>query len=107
MFRLYRPIFINTRQHLAGTIYFGYLDMSEELNEKLGTTNVVWNLEDLYESMDDELIHDDIDLCEQEAGLLAEMAGQLAKLEPAKFARTVKKKGSKKGLSSPILTLLV
>jgi oligoendopeptidase F len=72
-------------------MYLGYLDMSAELNEKLGTTNVIWNLEDLYESMDDELIHDDIDLCEHEAGLLADLTGQLAKLEPAKFARTVKR----------------
>lgn len=72
-------------------MYLGYLNMSAELNEKLGTTNVIWNLEDLYASMDDELIHDDIDLCEQEAGLLAELTGQLARLEPAQFARTVKR----------------
>ena len=65
--------------------------MSKELNEQLGTTDVIWNLEDLYESTDDELIHDDVDLCEQEAGLLAELAGQLAELKPAKFARTVKR----------------
>lgn len=65
--------------------------MSAELNKKLGTTDVVWNLEDLYESMDDELINDDIDLCEQEAGLLSELAGQLADLEPAKFARAVRR----------------
>jgi len=65
--------------------------MSSELNEKLGTTDVVWNLNDLYESTEDELIRDDVDLCEQEAGLLAELAGQLAELEPAKFARTVKR----------------
>ena len=86
-----RPIFFTPRLHQAGTMYLGYFDMSSELNEKLGTTNVVWNLEDLYESMDDELIHDDIDLCEQEAGLLAELTGQLAELAPAKFARTVKR----------------
>ncbi len=65
--------------------------MSEELNKQLGTTKVVWNLIDLYESMEDELIHDDIDLCEQEAALLAELQGKLAELEPAKFARTVKR----------------
>jgi oligoendopeptidase F len=31
------------------------------------------------------------DLCEKEDGLLADLTGQLAKLEPAKFARTVKR----------------
>ncbi len=66
--------------------------MSTELNEKLGTTNVVWNLDDLYESLEDELIDDDIDLCRQEAGLLKDgFAGRLAELEPAVFARTVKR----------------
>ncbi|MEN8257973.1 MAG: M3 family oligoendopeptidase [Thermodesulfobacteriota bacterium] len=65
--------------------------MSEQLNQELGSEDVFWNLGDLYEGLDDELIKDDIDLCEQEAALLKEFAGQLASLEPAKFARLVRR----------------
>ena len=62
------------------------------LNDELGTTNVVWNLESLYDSLQDELLQDDLDLCAQEAELLKEgCAGKLAELEPATFARTVRR----------------
>ncbi len=61
-------------------------------NKLLGTDEVVWRLDDLYESVNDELIADDIDLCEQEAGLLEERCrGKLVELEPAVFARTVRR----------------
>lgn len=66
--------------------------MSTKLNKQLGTTEVIWDLDELYESMDDELIADDIDLCEQEAELLKDgVSGRLAELEPAVFARTVRR----------------
>ena len=65
--------------------------MSKELNEQLGTTDVVWDLSVLYESRQDELVQDDLDLCQQEASLLAEFAGGLADLEPAKLARVVRR----------------
>jgi oligoendopeptidase F len=66
--------------------------MSASLNDKLGTTNVVWNLEALYDSLQDELLQDDLDLCVQEAELLKEgCAGKLAQLPPATFARTVRR----------------
>jgi len=66
--------------------------MSKELNDKLGTTDVVWNLDDLYESPEDKLIDDDIDLCTQEAELLRhDFSTHLAELEPPVFARTVKR----------------
>ncbi len=66
--------------------------MSSELNSELGTSAITWNLDDLYESLDDSLINDDIDLCEQEAGLLQDQfATKLAELEPAVFVRTVKR----------------
>ena len=66
--------------------------MSSSLNNDLGTTDVVWNLNDLYESLSDELLQDDLDLCLQEAELLKDgCAGKLADLEPAGFARTVKR----------------
>ncbi len=61
-------------------------------NIKLGTDTVVWRLDDLYNSTDDELIGDDIDLCKQEAELLEEgCAGRLSDLEPAVFARTIRR----------------
>ncbi len=65
--------------------------MSEQMNKDLGSADVLWNLGDLYEGLDDELIKDDIDLCEQEAALLKEFSGTLAELEPAKFARVVRR----------------
>lgn len=65
---------------------------STSTNHDLGTTDVVWHLADLYESMQDELLQDDLDLCMQEAELLKEgCAGKLAELEPAVFARTVRR----------------
>jgi len=66
--------------------------MSAALNETLGTTNVIWNLDDLYKSLQDELLADDLDLCIQEAELLKEgYAGKLAELEPAVLARVVRR----------------
>lgn len=66
--------------------------MSASLNNKLGTTDVVWNLDDLYESLQDELLKDDLDLCLQEAELLKQScAGKLDELDPAVFARTVRR----------------
>ena len=66
--------------------------MSASLNNKLGTTDVVWNLDDLYESLQDEFLKDDLDLCLQEADLLKESCtGKLDELDPAVFARTVRR----------------
>lgn len=65
--------------------------MSEQVNTELGTTKVRWNLGDLYDGLDDELIGDDLDLCQQEAALLREFSGTLAGLEPAAFARLVRR----------------
>lgn len=61
-------------------------------NRALGTEHVTWVLEDLYESVDDERIKDDIDFCQQEAALLEEeCSGRLAELDRAHFARTVRR----------------
>ena len=58
----------------------------------LGTEDVIWDLNDLYESTEDTLITDDIDLCEQEAELIEQnCANKLAELEPAVFARTIRR----------------
>lgn len=66
--------------------------MSKELNTQLGTTDVAWNLTDLYESRQDPQISDDLAFCEEEAILLKEtFAGKLDTIEPAVFARTVRR----------------
>ena len=66
--------------------------MSASLNDDLGTSNVLWNLDALYDSLEDELLQDDLDLCKQEAELLKEScSGKLAELEPAIFARSVRR----------------
>ncbi|RWX47044.1 oligoendopeptidase F [Candidatus Electrothrix aarhusensis] len=65
--------------------------MSTQRNTELNTTEVLWNLTDLYDSPDDEIIQEDLDFCHQEADLLQETQGRLAELEPATFARTVKR----------------
>ncbi len=66
--------------------------MTQSLNAQLGTAEVIWDLSDLYDSPDDELLTDDLDLCLQEAELLREACeGKMADLEPAFFARTVRR----------------
>jgi oligoendopeptidase F len=66
--------------------------MSQSINEQLGTTHVLWDLSALYDSPEDELLADDLDLCLQEAELIKEMGkGKLAELEPSVFARTVRR----------------
>ncbi len=66
--------------------------MSSKLNQQLGTSEVIWNLDDLYESLDDSLIEDDIFYCEEEAKLLKDsFAGQLGNLKAEIFARTVRR----------------
>lgn len=65
--------------------------MSTTRNTELGTTGVLWNLTDLYASLDDEMIQEDLDFCHQEADLLLENQGKLAELAPAVFARTVRR----------------
>lgn len=66
--------------------------MAASLNDDLGTSDVVWNLDALYDSLQDELLQDDLDLCKQEAELLKEgCSGKLAELEPATFARSVRR----------------
>ncbi len=66
--------------------------MSTSRNNDLGTTDVVWNLDHLYESLEDELLTDDLDLCIQEATLLKEgCQGKMAELEPALFVRSVRR----------------
>ena len=66
--------------------------MSDELNEKLGSTTVLWNLSDLYSSLQDPAIKDDIAFCEEEAVLLRQsFAGKLDTLTPDQLARLVRR----------------
>jgi len=66
--------------------------MSSSLNKQLGTSDVLWNLDALYDSPEDELLQDDLDLCTQEAELVKELcSGKMAHLEPAAFARIVRR----------------
>ncbi|MBI5558849.1 MAG: M3 family oligoendopeptidase [Deltaproteobacteria bacterium] len=66
--------------------------MSEKLNEKLGSTAVIWNLSDLYSSPRDPAIKEDIDFCQEEATLIREsFAGKLDTLVPAELARLVRR----------------
>jgi len=66
--------------------------MADELNEKLGSTAVVWNLTDLYSSLQDPTIKEDIAFCQEEATLLREtFAGKLDTLTPAQLARLVRR----------------
>lgn len=66
--------------------------MSDELNAKLGTTDVVWNIADLYDSPRDPTIKEDISFCEEEAALIREsFAGKLDTLTPAELARLVRR----------------
>jgi oligoendopeptidase F len=56
--------------------------MSEKINEQLGTTGVIWNLHDLYASLDDPAIAEDIGRCETEAaGLESRYQGKVAELD--------------------------
>ena len=71
---------------------YGITYMSSFLNKQLGTTDVVWNLDALYDSTEDELLQDDLDLCTQEAELIKDIcAGKMAEIEPGVFARTVRR----------------
>ncbi len=66
--------------------------MSSSLNSTLGTTDIIWNLDALYDSPEDELLQDDLDLCTQEAALIKDVcSGKMADLEPAVFARSVRR----------------
>lgn len=66
--------------------------MSLSLNKKLGTIDITWKLDSLYDSLQDELLQDDLDLCKQEAEMLKdECRGKLAGLEPDIFARSLRR----------------
>ena len=66
--------------------------MADNINEKLGSADILWNLKDLYSSLQDPVIKEDIAFCEEEAALLKEtFAGRLNTLAPAELARLVRR----------------
>jgi oligoendopeptidase F len=55
--------------------------MASNINKELGTTEVKWNLNDLYSGYDDSAIENDITFCQDEAALInREYAEKVAKL---------------------------
>ncbi len=55
--------------------------MSDSLNTSLGTTEVKWNLADLYSGYDDPVIEEDITFCQDEAAAInSEYAARMEKL---------------------------
>lgn len=55
--------------------------MSDDINEILGTSDILWQIADLYQGYDDPLIAEHIAACEKEAGAIrAEYEGRVAEL---------------------------
>lgn len=59
--------------------------MTIELNTSLGTSDILWNLSDLYASTEDPAIRVDSDWLRGEAAAVQEFAGKLATLSPAEM----------------------
>lgn len=65
---------------------------TSKLNDKLGTTEVLWNLADLYSGVDDNSIQSDLQWCEKEAGAIKQAAaGKVAELEADALLALVKR----------------
>lgn len=66
--------------------------MSDDVNKKLGTGEVCWNLADLYPSLGDPTLKKDISFCEEEARRLQESyAGKVDGLSAAELVDLVKR----------------
>lgn len=64
--------------------------MSTTLNEQLGTTEILWQLADLYQGIDDPKVETDIAWCEQEAKALKEQfASKVAGLDAGQLLALV------------------
>lgn len=64
--------------------------MSNELNEQLGTTGVIWQLADLYQGVDDPKVTTDLAWCEDEAKAVKEQfADRVAELGPDELGALV------------------
>jgi oligoendopeptidase F len=66
--------------------------MSEKLNAELGTANIIWRLEDLYQDEHDPALAADLASCEQEAkAVRGEFAGRMADLNPGQLLDLVRR----------------
>ncbi|NPA94558.1 MAG: M3 family oligoendopeptidase [Thermodesulfobacteria bacterium] len=66
--------------------------MTKDTNEILGTKDVVWQLEDLYSSIDDPAIQKDLDFCLKEASAIRdEYAGKIDSLDAQGLLELVKR----------------
>jgi oligoendopeptidase F len=66
--------------------------MSDDINVSLGTTEVIWKLEDLYSGYDDRQIEEDIQQCEQEAATLnKQFSTRVAELSADELNETVER----------------
>lgn len=63
--------------------------MTRELNSILGTSEVLWTLDDLYSGIDDVTIKKDSDWLRKESSAVEEHAGKLASLSPAEMQSLV------------------
>lgn len=68
----------------------GFSMAEQDINKKLGTEEVLWDLNDLYFSVHDPQIDDDISVCVQEASAIKEKySGQLHSLSSSKLKSLV------------------
>jgi oligoendopeptidase F len=68
------------------------MDTENTLNEQLGTTEVIWKLDDLYNAMDDPTLQTDISRCDQEACAIREaFTSTLPDISAADLLRLVQK----------------
>jgi len=66
--------------------------MSEKLNAELGTANIIWRLEDLYQDEHDPALAADLASCEQEAkAVRGEFAGRMAGLKAGQLLDLVRR----------------
>jgi oligoendopeptidase F len=65
--------------------------MSDQINQQLGTTEVIWNLHDLYTGLDDPAIEEDIRRCEADAAEIeSRYSGKVAGLDAEGLLALVK-----------------
>ncbi len=66
--------------------------MSENLNDTLGTTEILWNLNDLYSSVNDKRIDTDLQSCQVEAeNIHNEFSGRISKLTASQIHTLVER----------------
>jgi len=81
------------------------IKMTAKINEELGTTEVKWNLADLYSGYDDPQIEKDIAFCEKEAAAVnGQYAGKVETLEAGELLALVARLESLETLMGRLFT---